>query len=149
NAWNMPIPGVPADQFSERSLADLAPEDFSEVLRPLQPFRDRLLAIEGLAHTSVLADIAAIQRTGGDLNNHSLSVANLLTVSRALQIPGAPCTGGARSLDQELALRMAAPGRFGSRVYGSDYVPNATVAPFSFLGPGQATPMVGDSAVAF
>jgi hypothetical protein len=149
NAWNMPIPGVPDDQFSERSLVDLAPEDFSEVLRPLHPFRERLLAIEGLAHTSVLADLAEIQRTGGDMNNHSVSVAQLLTVSRALQIPGAPCTGGARSLDQELALRTAAPGRFGSRVYGSDYVPNSTMAPFSFLGAGQATPIVGDPAMAF
>ena len=149
DAWNMPLPGVPSDRYGEQSLIDLAPEDFSEVLRPLHPFRERLLAIEGLAHTSVLADIAEIQRTGGDLNNHSVSVAGLLTVARALQIPGAPCTGGARSLDQELALRTSAPGRFGSRVYGSDYVPNSTVAPFSFLGPGQATPMVADPAVAF
>ena len=145
NAWNMPIPGVPSDRYGEQSLIDLSPEDWSPVLRPLHPFRERLLAIEGLAHTSVLADIAEIKRTGGDLNNHSVSVAGLLTVARALQISGAPCTGGARSLDQELALRTSAPGRFGSRVYGSDYVPNSTVAPFSFLGPGQATPIVRGS----
>lgn len=153
-AWKMPVPGLPAgpaatDRFAERPLGALAPEDFSEVLRPLHPFRDRLLAIEGLAHTVALADIAEITRSGGDLNNHSVSVAGLLTGTRALQRPGLPCTGGARSLDQELALRTGAPGRFGSRVYGSDYVPNSTVAPFSFLGPGQATPIVGDPAAAF
>ncbi len=148
-AWNMNIPGVPNDRFGERSLADLAPQDFSAVLRPLHPFRNRLLAIEGLAHTSVLADIAQLKKTGGDLNNHSVSVAGLLTGTRALQRGGAPCSGGSRSLDQELALRTAAPGRFGSRVYGSDYVPNSTVAPFSFLGPGQASPIVGDASAAF
>ncbi|GAC1351768.1 MAG: DUF1552 domain-containing protein [Polyangiales bacterium] len=145
----MPVAGDTADTFAERSLLDLNPEAFSEVLRPLHPFRSRLLAIEGLSHTSVLADIAEVARTGGDLNNHSISVAGLLTGTRALQHPGVPCSGGSISLDQVLAQRLSAPGRFGSRVYGSDYVPNSTIAPFSFLGPGQATPIVGDPAAAF
>lgn len=147
--WNMPIPGAPNDQFAERPLASLAPGDFSEVLRPLHPFRNKLLAVEGLSHTSVLADIAEVTRSGGDLNNHQIAVAGLLTAGRALQRPGVPCSGGSRSLDQELAVRTAAPGRFGSRVYGSDYVPNASVSPFSFLGPGQGAPIVGDPVAAF
>ena len=133
SAWTMPVTGA-NDQFVSRSLTDLSASEFSAVLRPLHPFRDRLLAIEGLSHTSVLADVAEISRTGGDLNSHSISVAGLLTGARALQRNGAPCTGGARSIDQELAARTSAPGRFGSRVYGADYVPNASVAPFSFLG---------------
>ena len=148
SAWTMPVPFAP-ERVVSRSLADLSAAEFSAVLRPLHPFRDRLLAIEGLSHTSVLADVAEITRTGGDLNSHSISVAGLLTGVRALQRNGAPCTGGARSIDQELAARTTAPGRFGSRVYGADYVPNATVAPFSFLGPGQASPIVGDPAAAF
>lgn len=148
-SWMMPIAGGPTDAFAERPLSGLAQADFSEVLRPLHPFRDRLMPIEGLSHTSVLADIAEITRTGGDLNNHSVGVAHLLTGTRALQRGGSPCSGGARSLDQELALRTGAPGRFGSRVYGYDYIPNATVAPFSFLGPGQATPVVADPKTAF
>ena len=149
SSWTMPIPGGPTDAFAERSLVGLAPADLSVVLRPLHPFRDRLLAVEGLSHATVLADIAEITRTGGDLNNHSIGVAGLLTGSRALQKTGIPCTGGARSLDQELALRTGGAGRFGSRVYGFDYVPNSTVAPFSFLGPGQSTPIVADPATAF
>lgn len=149
NAWRMPLPNAPATGYAERSLVDLQPADMSEVFRPLHPFRKRLLAVEGLSHTSVLADIAEVKKSGGDLNNHSIGVAGLLTGTRARQNPGAPCTGGARSLDQELAARTAAPGRFGSRVYGFDYVPNSTVAPFSFLGPGQATPIVADPAIAF
>jgi hypothetical protein len=150
SAWNMPIPGAPTDVFAERPLASLAPGDFSEVLRPLHPFRDRLLVVEGLSHTSMAADIAEITRAGvGDLNNHSISVAGLLNGARARQSLGVPCSGGARTLDQELALRTSAPGRFGSRVYGFDYTPNSTVAPFSFLGPGQATPIVADPTAAF
>jgi Protein of unknown function (DUF1552) len=150
DAWNMGIPGGPTDQFAERSLLDLQASDFSPTLLPLYGFRDRLLAIEGLSHTSALADIAAVAKAGtGDLNNHQIGVADVLTGSRALQREGTYCTGGSRSLDQELAARGSAPGRFDSRVYGFDYVPNSVVSPFSYLGPGQATPMVSDPGAAF
>ena len=150
NAFNMDIPGASADQFAERSLVALNPEDLSPTLRPLHPFRDRLLAIEGLSHTSALADIAAVTRAGsGDLNNHQIGVADVLTGTRALQRTGTYCTGGARTLDQELATRLSAPGRFDSRVYGFDYIPNSVVSPFSYLGPGQATPMVSSPKTAF
>ena len=150
DAWNMTIPGGPTDQFAQRSLLDLQTTDFSPTLQPLYAFRDRLLAIEGLSHTSALADIAAVTQAGsGDLNNHQIGVADVLTGSRALQQPGTYCTGGARSVDQELAARGSAPGRFDSRVYGFDYIPNSVVSPFSYLGPGQATPMVSDPSAAF
>ena len=150
NAWNMPIPGGPAGQFAQRSLVDLAQADLSPTLRPLYAFRDRLLAIEGLSHTSALADIAAVMKAGsGDLNNHQVGVADVLTGTRALQRTGTYCTGGARTLDQELASRLSAPGRFDSRVYGFNYIPNSIVSPFSYLGPGQATPMVSDPSAAF
>jgi hypothetical protein len=149
NAWTMDVPGARTDQFAERSLLALAPADMSPTLRALHPFRDRLLAIEGLSHTTALWDIAEVMRTSGDLNNHQVGVADVLTGGRALQRPGTYCTGGARTLDQELAARLAAPGRFDSRVYGFDYIPNSIVSPFSYLGPGQATPMVSDPAVAF
>src|SRR4051794_28399855 len=52
-AWNMDIPGGPRDAFAERSLVDVKPQEMSPTLAPLHPFRDRLLAIEGLSHTSV------------------------------------------------------------------------------------------------
>src|SRR5450631_539697 len=150
SAWNVAIPGSAPDQFAERALGALAPTDFSPTLRPLFPFRDRLLAIEGLSHTSALADIAAVTKAGsGDLNNHQVGVADVLTGTRAMQRTGTYCTGGARTLDQELATRLSAPGRFDSRVYGFDYIPNSIVSPFSYLGAGQATPMVSDPAAAF
>ena len=150
NAWKMDIPGGATDAFASRPLAGLAPTDLSPTLRPLYPYRDRVLAIEGLAHTSALADIEAITRAGtGDLNNHQIGVADVLTGARALQRTGTYCTGGATTIDQILAARLAAPGRFDSRVYGFDYIPNSIVSPFSYLGPGQATPMVSDPAEGF
>jgi len=149
-SWMMPIPGGPSDQVAARSLSELTAADFSEVLRPLHPFRNRILPIEGLSHTSVLADIAGVLRAGsGDSNNHSVAVAHLLTGAQALQRTGTTCTGGGRSIDQELAVRTSAPGRFGSRVYGYDYLPNAAVSQFSFLGAGEAAPIVADPRTAF
>jgi uncharacterized protein DUF1552 len=150
NAWKMDVPGASTGQFAARPLAGLAQSDLSPTLQPLYAFRDRLLAIEGLAHTSALADIEAVTRAGaGDLNNHQVGVADVLTGTRALQRTGTYCTGGAATIDQVLAARLSAPGRFDSRVYGYDYIPNSIVSPFSYLGPGQATPMVSDPAAAF
>src|SRR4051794_26267278 len=150
NSWDMEIPGGPRDRFAGRSLVDVGPAEMSPTLRVLHPFRDRLLAIEGLSHTSALADIAAVMKAGkGDLNNHQVGVADVLTGTRALQREGTYCSGGARSIDQELAARLSAPGRFASRVYGFDYLPNSVASPFSYLGPGTPTPMVSDPKAAF
>ena len=150
NAFNMAIPGGSTTQFASMPLANFAQADLSPTLQPLYAYRDRLLAIEGLSHTSALADIAATMKAGsGDLNNHQVGVADVLTGARALQRPGTYCTGGATTLDQVLATRLSAPGRFDSRVYGFDYIPNSVVSPFSYLGPGEATPMVSDPSEAF
>jgi hypothetical protein len=148
-AWNMPIPGGPTNAFATRSLGPLAQSDFSPTLQPMYAFRDKLLVVEGLCHTSILWDIAQVMAAGtGDLNNHQVAIAGTLTGSRALQQPGTYCTGGATSVDQILGSRWSAPGRFDSRVYGFDYVPNSVISPFSYLGPGEATPMVSDPATA-
>ncbi len=146
-SWMMPVEG-PTDRVAARSLVGLPASQLSEVLRPLHAFRDRLLVVEGLAHTSVSSDLARVAREGGDDNNHALAVAGLLTAAYSLQRPNVPCTGGARSIDQELAKRIGANTPFASRVYGADYVPNQTVAPFSFVGAGQPTPVVYDPATA-
>jgi hypothetical protein len=146
----MPLAGGATDAFAELSLSGLAASQLSPTLQPLYAFRNKLLAIEGLCHTAALADIESVMVAGsGDLNNHQVGVADVLTGSRALQQPGTYCTGGAATIDQVLARRLAGPGRFDSRVYGFDYIPNSVVSPFSYLGPGQATPMVSDPAAAF
>jgi hypothetical protein len=150
--WNMNIPGAPPlTQYAETSLSSLTdPTDLCEPLQALFPYRDKILVIEGLSHTAALADIAAVHAAGtGDDNNHQVGVADLLTGARALQQPGTYCTGGAKSVDQILGSRLSAPGRFDSRYYGSGYIPNSVVSPFSYLGPGQATPLVSDPQTAF
>ncbi len=148
NAWRMPVLGPNTDVYTEHALGPLAQSDFGTMLRPLYPLRQHLIAIEGLTRTSVLANLAQVAKTGGDNNNHNVAVSDLLTCEAALQRYGLICTGGARSLDQELGLRTGAPGRFGSRVYGFDYTPNASPTPFSFLGPGQASPIVSSPTAA-
>jgi hypothetical protein len=147
-SWKLDLPNAPTTTFAERALGPLQQSELPEVLRPLHPFRHKLLAIEGLAHTNVLEDIAYLHRAGGDANNHNVAVADLLTGARAAQHPGFRCTGGAISIDQVLGQRLAGPGRFASRVYGGDYVPNQVVAPFSFLGASQPTPLVKQPQVA-
>jgi hypothetical protein len=150
DAWRMAIPGGATDAFAELSIAGLPAGQLCPTLQPLAAFSNKLLAIEGLSHTSALADIEAVTLAGsGDLNNHQVGVADVLTGTRALQQPGTYCTGGAATIDQVLAQRLAGPGRFDSRVYGFDYIPNSVVSPFSYMGPGQATPMVSDPAAAF
>ncbi len=148
-SWVMPVPDGSTTAVAERALAPLARDELSTVLQPLHPFRDRLLVLEGLSDTVNLANLSDALRDGLDNNNHSLAVAGLLTGNRVRQASGVPCTGGARSIDQELATRLTAPGRFGSRIYGADYVPNLTVAPFSFLAAGQVAPLVSSPQVAY
>jgi Protein of unknown function (DUF1552) len=150
SSWTMPIVGAPTTAFAERELSMLTVDEFPAVLKPLHPWRSKVLAIEGLSHTSSLEDIARNQRGGGgDGNNHNVAVASLLTASRPAQHAGFPCTGGSISIDQLLAQRTTGPGRFASRVYGGDYIPNQAIAPFSFLGPSQATPLVKSPSDAF
>jgi hypothetical protein len=147
-SWNMPV-AAPSDHIAARSLLAVPRDEFSDLLRPLHPFRDRLLVTEGLSNVINVHNIADAIRNRTDDNNHSIAVAGLLTGNKVLQNAGVPCTGGARTIDQELAVRTTAAGRFGSRVYGFDYSAVAGVSPFSFLGPGQAAPKVADPNVAF
>jgi hypothetical protein len=150
--WNITIPGAPPlTQYAEMPLSAFTQaSQLSQPLQPLFPYRDRLLVLEGLSHTAALADIAAVEAAGtGDNNNHQIAVADLLSGTRALQQPGTYCTGGAITLDQVLGARLTAPGRFNSRYYGFGYMPNSVVSPFSYLGPGQATPLVSDPNTAF
>ena len=146
SSWKLTMPGAPVDRFAERDLSALPQDELPAVLQPLWPWRRKLLAIEGLSHLAALEDIAHVKVAGGDLNNHNVAVADLLTGVRAAQHPGFPCTGGGLSIDQLLGQRTVGPGRYATRVYGGDYVPNQVVAPFSFLGPSQPSPLVKNPA---
>lgn len=148
--WHMPIPNAPTDQFAERSLAELGPEEFSEVLRPLHSVRQNIIAIEGLSQVSVLADLAHIRREHlPDDNDHAVAVAHSLIGAPSLQRNMGGCAGGAKSIDQLLGERTHGTGRFASRVYGYDYTPNNPINAFSYVGRGEASPIVHDPATAY
>ncbi|MFO0557264.1 MAG: DUF1552 domain-containing protein [Polyangiales bacterium] len=148
--WHMPVPYAAPTGYAERSLVDATAAEFSDSLRPLHPMRHNVLAVEGLAQTSALADLAVIRRQHlPDDNDHHVATAHVLCPQPTLQRAGTFATGGAASIDQLLAQRTTAPGRVASRVYGYDYMPNAAVTPFSFVGSGQASPVVHDPRVAF
>jgi hypothetical protein len=144
------FPNIPtANVVVQRPINTLKVSDFNVALQSLHPFREKLLAVEGLCHTSVQSDVVAAAKNGGDPNNHNLAVSGLLTAAPAKQTPGFACTGGSRSIDQELAIRTAGAGRFASRVYGYDYLPNGAPTPFSFLDSAKPAPMVTDPSAAF
>lgn len=148
--WHMPIAGGDAMAYGERSLVDATAEQFSDSLRPLHPMRSQLLALEGLAQTTALADLAVIRRERRpDDNDHHVGTAHALAPHATLQRAGTFATGGGASIDQVLAQRTVASGRLASRVYGYDYMPNAAVTPFSFVGAGEASPVVHDPRQAF
>ena len=77
------FPAAPTARSPSVRSSISQPPSSVPTLRPLYPFRDRLLAIEGLSHTSALADIAASRPrpARGDLNNHQIGVADVLTGS--------------------------------------------------------------------
>jgi Protein of unknown function (DUF1552) len=149
SSWVIPIEGSDPQRFAERDLSAIDRTSLSPLLQPLHPFRKKLLAIAGLARTSVFEDLAHVRMVGGDKNNHNIGCSHVLTGSRAAQRAGFPCNGGAQSIDQLLAQRTGGAGRFASRVYGGDYVPNQALAPFSFVGPLQSTPLVKNPSDAY
>ncbi len=141
-------PGRPVrGAFAARPAADgFQPDPPAAVRVPRPPPRDR----GPLAH--LRARRHRRRRQGGDGRPEQPPDRRRRRAHRGVarsSSTGTYCTGGARSLDQELASRGSAPGRFDSRVYGFDYIPNSVVSPFSYLGPGQATPMVSDPSAAF
>ncbi len=148
--WHMPVPYAPPQGFAERSLADVPAAEFSDVLRPLHAMRQNILALEGLAQTSALADLAVIRsERRPDDNDHHIGTAHTLCPQPTLQRMGTFATGGGASIDQVIAQRTSGVGRFTSRVYGYDYAPNTPVTPFSFVGAGQASPVVHSPRAAF
>ena len=119
NQWHMPIPGVPASRTAIRDLRPLTFEEMSPSLRPFHAMRDRIVAVEGLANTSVISEWALhAGETGIDFNNHTVAWAHFLTATAAVQRPGTYCSGGGISIDQEIGRRTRADGRFGALVWG-------------------------------
>lgn len=84
---------------------------WSRILKPLFPFRSKLLALEGLAMTSALADVST--------NNHNSGTSHALTGAKML-FPGGFSRqggGGDTSVDQLIADKIADPKKLKSIYY--------------------------------
>lgn len=90
-------------------FADIADTDLSRVLRPLAPFKDRLLAIDGLSMASAEGDIA--------FNEHDKGTRHALTGAPIVDDNGSIFAGGA-SIDQLVARQIALRGRLDSLEFG-------------------------------
>jgi hypothetical protein len=96
--WQMRRPGLPETSADwEFPLDDPDPMSFSETLRPLHPYRDDLLIVDGLSMTSAYADPAF----GG--NGHASSVPNRLAAQGG---------GSGGSIDQIIAGAVGASTAF-------------------------------------
>src|SRR5262245_15000601 len=96
--WEFRPPGMPATPAAEWELplGALAATDFTETLRPLHPYRNDLLILEGLAMTTAIGD-----KQG---NNHGVASGHRLTAA----LEGSKHV----SFDQYVADQVAVPGRF-------------------------------------
>lgn len=103
DAWQMLRGNPDAAQF-EYPLDDPDPASFSEILRPLHPYRDKLTVLDGLAYLS------GERNSAGVGNGHNISHLTALTGAEPLSNTSA---GGA-SIDQIIAQAVAVPGRIPS-----------------------------------
>ena len=103
--WRMHPPGASLDQRWSRSLTDLAPEDFSTILRPLHPWRERMAVYDGLSLVSAETERANVRHIIGGI--HALTGANTAIVSST-------AVGSAPTIDQRIADVIARPDQFRS-----------------------------------
>ncbi len=100
--WKMRPNGAPDDGTAfTADLGGLAESDFSTILQPLYPFREKLAVVDGLSMASAEAD---------DLGNgHDIGTRHSLT--GAFLVDGA---AGGPSIDQVVAQQIRSPGRIDS-----------------------------------
>lgn len=127
--WRMRPGGMPDDQDWEVPLGPLADADFSEILRPLHGFRDRLMILDGLG-------LATGEMTG--INEHEEGHATVLTGTHAVPVDGGTALAGGPSIDQIVAAAIAEPGQIASlQVSHGSW-------PYSFDGTGKSLPYIQD-----
>src|SRR5690606_27275820 len=85
--------------------APLAEADFSEILRPLHGFRDRLMVLDGVG-------MATGHMTG--INEHEEGHATALTGTLAQPVDGGVALANGPSIDQIIAAGVSEPGQIAS-----------------------------------
>jgi hypothetical protein len=137
NSFRMRPAGTTDTADFNVSLADVADGDFSRMLRPLAPFKRKLLVVDGLSMASAEGDIA--------FNEHDKGTRGALTGAPIQRSNGTLGAGGA-SIDQLIAEQIRVPGRIDSLGF-------AVTGPSSggaiWRGPMQALPPDTDPRGAF
>jgi len=137
NSFRMRPAGTNDTADFDVPLAGIADGDFSRILRPLAPFKQKLLVVDGLSLASAEGDIA--------FNEHDKGTRGALTGAPLQQSNGTLGAGGA-SIDQLIAEQIRVPGRIDSLGF-------AVTGPSSggaiWRGPSQALPPDTDPRGAF
>ncbi len=104
--WAMNPAGNPANALWEQDLNAMSANEFSPSLAPLHPWRDRMVAIEGLSMVSGDIDPAGVLR-------HEIGQIHTLTGNEVEMVSGLPI-GKSPSIDQLIANHIARPDRLHS-----------------------------------
>ena len=106
--WKIHPANMPEDSFWELSLSGMAESEYSKALKPLYPYRDKTVMIDGLAMASAQMDQIGGHPTG---QVHALTGANIALVDGMI-------LGSAKSLDQRIADEIADVNRWKSLELG-------------------------------
>jgi hypothetical protein len=99
--WKMRPNGAVDGTAFDVDLTTVADTDFSPILAPLAPFKDKLLVVDGLSMASAEADVTA--------NGHDVGTPHAHTAKKM-----ASGAGGGPSIDQLVAQQIRASGRIDS-----------------------------------
>lgn len=127
--WRMRPGNLPEDTDWEAPLGALAEAEFSEILRPLHGFRDRMLVLDGVG-------MATGHMTG--INEHEEGHATCLTGTLAQPVDGGVALAAGPSIDQIVAAAVAEPGQIASL-----QVSHGSWA-YSYDSGGKALPWITD-----
>ncbi|NIS34119.1 MAG: DUF1552 domain-containing protein, partial [Actinobacteria bacterium] len=129
--WRMMGPGGPQASDWEYDLGPLTSGEFSEILEPLHPFRDKLLILDTLSNVANLSRPSPRGHFGGP--------STVFTSSDYLRGDADHASGP--SVDQIIADQVAVPGRIRSLEYGRGYA--------VWAGPGDRLPTENDPVGAY
>lgn len=116
--WRMRWPGKGDSGTWEQDLTNVSSNEFSEGLRPLHGYRDRLMVVDGLGLVSAEADASSLR--------HELAYVHALTGANNILLSGIPMAS-APSIDQLIANQIALPDRWRSLELGVEDVPFSMV----------------------
>lgn len=128
--WRIPFEGRPTDRLWDASLVDLPEDRWSPVLRPLYPFRRKLLAIDGLSLSSAELDLAGYRHEKGWVHAWTGDWG---------YFTGSDLLAAGPSLDQLVARHVARPDRLASLELQVE-----EGRPVCHAGQAQPLPLEGD-----